>query len=204
MEARVSNLELYRIWSGMENTGVDWIVNRLADNAPTEKMEKGTAFHKALELAAAGTDCYTLTAMGYTFHVLCDVEISLPSLRETRLVKDYEGLTISGTLDGLTGNTVTDYKTTEQFDGERYMESLQWRFYLDLSGADRFDYKVFQMKEKKEKEYEVTGYHTLSQFRYADLHSDCLKAARDYKRFADTFLQARPIQTELTGSLGAV
>lgn len=193
MEARVSHLELYRIWSGMDNVGVDWILNRLASDEPTEKMQKGTAFHKALEMAEPGNDCYTLCALGYTFHILCDVDLTLPPLREIKLRKQYGDLTVSGTLDGLCGNTVTDYKTTEQFDGERYMESLQWRFYLDLSGADRFDYQVFQMKEKKEKEYEVYGHHKLTQYRYADLHSDCLKAAQEYSRFAEQFLVSAPL-----------
>lgn len=195
MEARVSNLELYRIWSNMDGVGVEWLINRLASDEPTEKMQKGTAFHKALELAVAGQDSYTLCALGYTFHILCDVDLTLPALREIKLRKQYGELTVSGTLDGLTGKVVTDYKTTEQFDGERYMESIQWRFYLDLSGADRFDYQVFQMKEKKEKEYEVYGYHKLTQFRYADLHSDCMKAAEEYAHFADKFLPSSTLVT---------
>lgn len=187
LEARVSNIELYRIWKGMEGVDPGWLVNRLTKEEPSEKMLKGTAFHKALELASESDSC-TIRALGYTFNMLCDVDIALPTVREVTLSKMYGDLRVNGTLDGLSGKTVIDYKTTEQFDGERYMESLQWRFYLDLSNADRFDYHAFQMKECGDKAYDVYGYHKLTQYRYTDLHDDCDKAANEYCRFATAFL----------------
>ena len=186
-KTRVSHINLYRTWKEGDSLDMGWLMKALTTDEPSEKMVKGTAFHKALE-ESNGSDCYTLHALGYTFQMNCDVDIELPALRELHLSKQYGDLLVNGTLDGLTGKTVLDYKTTEQFDGDRYMNSLQWRFYLDLSGADRFDYHVFQMKECDEKVYEVFAYHALTQYRYADLHRDCEKAAEEYYRFAETFL----------------
>jgi hypothetical protein len=186
-QTRVSHVDLYRIWKAGEDLDVGWLLNKLTTDEPSPKMLAGTAFHQALELSD-GTDAYTLHALGYTFHILCDIDLALPPVREVQLSRQYGDLIVNGRLDGLSGNTVIDYKTTEQFDADRYMESLQWRFYLDLSGADRFNYQIFQMSECGELTYEVYAYHALTQYRYADLHKDCAKAAEEYYRFAEQFL----------------
>jgi hypothetical protein len=187
LEARVSWLEEYRRWKLMEDVEPNWLVTRLTTDETTEKMLAGTAFHKAFETADA-REHNVLTANGYRFDILCEAEICLPQLQEVTLTKPYGELLVRGTLDGLGGAVVTELKTTGQFDPDRYMESLQWRFYLDLSEADRFDYHVFVTNECGEKHYEVYQYHQLTQFRYPKLHSDCQDAADEYRLFAERFL----------------
>jgi len=177
-EARVSHLEEYRRWKEMEGIEPNWLVTRLTTDETTEKMLAGTAFHKAFETAEA-QEYNVLTANGYRFDILCDAEICLPQLQEVTLAKPYGDLLVRGTL-----------KTTGQFDPDRYLESLQWRLYLDLSEADRFDYHVFVISEAGEKHYEVYGYHQLTQYRYPRLHKDCMEAASEYLLFADRFLPA--------------
>lgn len=188
LEARVSNINLYRTWKGQEDLDVPWLVHKLTHDEPTEKMKAGTAFHKAVELSSYGGTHYVLTANGYTFDIVCDVDIAMPQLREAKVWKDYGELAVNGTVDGLLPKVVMDLKTTEYFDADNYLDGLQWRFYLDMTGADRFDWHVFQMSQRKEQTYEIYGYHQLSQYRYQGLHADCLKAAEEYREFAARFL----------------
>lgn len=186
--ATVSNLDLYRTWAEMEGVDPNWLVEKLASKEQTEKMAAGVAFHKAMENLPSEGDFGVLTADGYRFDILCDVSMELPKLREMSLTGEYGGLWVRGRVDGCKGKVINDFKTTGQFDPERYMESFTWRFYLDLSDADRFDYHVFVTSEKAEKHYEVYQYHKLSQFRYPGLHKDCLEVALEYERFAERFL----------------
>jgi hypothetical protein len=182
------------MWKEQEDLDVGWLLNRLLVREQTDKMKAGEAFHKALE-NAPDSEHYSLSAMGYTFSFLCDAEIALPRLRECSVSQDYEGLRVKGRVDLIDGKTVSDIKTTEYADLERYMEGLQWRFYLDMTGADRFDWHVFQMREVATKEAdrlcEVFGYHKLTQYRYASIHEDCLEAAREYREFAEKFLPVK-------------
>jgi hypothetical protein len=195
MEASVTNIELYRIWKSQEDLGLDWIVARLTAPEATEKMKAGKAFHAALEKAQE-TEHYSVSANGYAFSFLCDAEMALPQMRECSVTKNYAGLLVKGRVDGIYGKAVSDIKTTEDVDLDRYMESLQWRYYLDMTDADRFDWHIFQMREVRSNDptrlYEVFGYHKLTQYRYVNLAYDCLKAAQEYKEFAEIHLRPSP------------
>lgn len=188
ISASVSNIDLYRVWSEEEALDISWLVNKIMVREQTEKMMAGEAFHKAVEGATSYQNHDVLSANGYVFHLLPEMEIELPALRECPLEKVYDGMLVKGRVDAIGPRIVTEIKTTEQFDPDRYLEGLQWRFYLDISGADRFDWHIFQMSSCGDKEYEVYGHHKLTQFNYPRVHGDCLKAADKYKNFAEKFL----------------
>lgn len=196
METSVSNIETYRIWKAAEDLDISWLIQRLTVREQTAKMKAGEAFHKALEKALE-TEHYAVSAMGHSFSFLCDAEISLPKLRECSISKDYDGLLVRARVDAISGRTVTDIKTTEDVDFDRYMESYQWRFYLDITGADRFEWPIFQMREVPSDDaticFDVFGFHKLIQYRYDGLHEDCVRAAQEYKEFAERHLP--PIQS---------
>jgi hypothetical protein len=110
-------------------------------------------------------------------------------MREWRKGKDYGGIMVSGQVDAIEGKTIYDHKTTERFDAEKYLESWQHRFYLDIFGADRFVWNVWEMNELKEpKCYGVNKLHTLEQYRYPELEADCTALALEYKDFARRYL----------------
>lgn len=188
MEASVSNLDLFGIWRDDEDLEVNWLVQKiLGPRDQTEKMACGEAFHKALENSTDG-DFYTLSAMGYSFRFCGDFDLTLPRLKEVKVSKEYSGLLVKGRVDGLAARVVHELKTTEQFDPGRYLERLQWRFYLDMTASDRFDWDIFQIKETGDKQYDVYAHHRMSQYSYVGLHEDCEKAATEYRRFAEQFL----------------
>jgi len=196
MLARVSNIEALRRWrhwrplyEGQEEPTVDDLVRFITADDPTPAMLAGTAFHKAMELAGEG-DHEALEANGYTFHLSAG-SIALPDTRELRAYGEYGGLTVTGQVDCLSGKTVQDHKTTSRFDAERYLDGCQWRFYLDLFGADVFQWNVFEIRELEPLVYHVGAPQTLRAYRYPALHDDCAKLAADYLEFASQHLPER-------------
>lgn len=182
----VTNLDLYRFWRDSEDLELDWLLRRLRGEEPqTEAMLAGEALHDALEKAEEG-DTAILTSGDFTFHFLCPVTLGLPTARELSFEKQYGDLLVKGRVDALEGRTVFDYKSTEQFDADRLLESYQWRFYLDMADCDTFKWKVFVMDEKKmPREYEIYQAHELSQHRYEGLAADCERLANDFHRFTE-------------------
>lgn len=185
MLARVSNLETFRRWRLDEEQDVADLVARLTDFQPTEPMLAGTAFHKALELAQPG-DYDVLSANGYTFLMPEDAAIELPSVRELRCSAQYGPLRVTGQVDALHGLRVEDHKTTAYFNADTYLEGYQWRFYLDIFGAEVFRWNVFVISPVRGQPmtYEVAPPQTLEMCRYPGLHSDCMALAADYHAFA--------------------
>jgi hypothetical protein len=184
LSASVSNVDLYRMWRGNEDLDTDWLLRRLrGEDEQTEQMKAGEAFHKILE-APNFTEQTEVTQGGFWFSILCEIQLALPPVRELPIEKRYGDLLIRGRVDGLSGKTVTDYKTTAQFDADRLMEGYQWRFYLDMLDCDTFTWKVFVLSQYgKPGHYDVTQAHELTQKRYPGLHGDCERLAADYLQF---------------------
>lgn len=186
MRARVSNLESFRRWREDEDKSVaDFLASLSAPPSPA--MEAGTAFHKALELAKPG-DYDNLYASGYTFQ-MPDCTLVLPEIRELRGFANYGPLQVTGCVDILVGKRIEDHKTTARFNAERYIEGYQWRFYLDLFGADVFRWNVFEIREIKPYVFEVADPQALEQHRYPGLHRDCERLAA---QFYDVMSQVAP------------
>jgi hypothetical protein len=189
MTFRVSELESYRQWREDEEAELDALLARLRGQTPaSEAMQAGTAFHKALELAAAAEHT-ELQAMGYTFKVMGAFELAIPAIREVRASKTYIGddfaITITGQLDAIEGKRVEDHKTTGRVDFERYLSGYQWRAYLDIFGADVFRWNVFEISATDDPlVWEVWDAHRLEQYRYPGMTDDCKRLALDLGRFA--------------------
>lgn len=187
---RVSHVSAFARWREDEESDVGWLISQIRNDEETEAMRKGTAFHKALETITDGWEGTEIRSGEYRFVFTCDVEIALPKTRELRKGKDYGGIIISGQADGIGGRAIIDHKTTSHFDSEKYLESWQHKFYLDIFDADQFTWYGWEMKEIDEgsKAYEVFGFHQLSQYRYPGLEEDCRRLALDFKDFADRYI----------------
>lgn len=186
MLARVSNIEAFRQWREREDQTVEDLIQWITVDAPSPAMQAGTAFHRALELATPG-EYETLHANGYAFH-MPDGTLALPTIRELRAFANYGPLQVTGQVDGLHGKVVMDHKTTARFDAERYLDGYQWRFYLDLFGADVFRWNVFEIREIKPLVYEVCDPQYLTAYRYPGLHADCVRLAAEFYEFARAHL----------------
>lgn len=196
MLARVSSIESFRRWKLDDDMSVDDLVARLTDFQPTEAMLAGTAFHKALETAGPG-EFATLTANGYTFE-MPDAEIALPDVRELRAYGKYGQLIVTGQVDCMDGLRIEDHKTTASFRPDGYLEGCQWRFYLDIFGADVFRWNVFEITAvpRTDKTYRVKPPHFLEQCRYPGLHDDCMQLAGEFYDFASRYMPNHSPQLE--------
>lgn len=204
MLARVSNIEAYRQWinwqplfDGQEEPTVEDLVRFITVDEPSEAMLAGTAFHKAMELAKDG-EHVSFEANGYRF-ILPDADIALPDVREMRAYGNYHGLDVTGQVDAVEGKIVFDHKTTGKFDPERYLNGCQWKFYLDLFGANEFRWNIFVIKEQEPKVYSVSAPQTLTAHRYPEMHEYCEKLAREYSAFARAHLPVDPTDFLLAG-----
>lgn len=180
MRVSVSNLEQYRQWRDAEEESLDSLFARLWSGDTPDTL-RGKAFHKCMECAQDG-ETELLQADGFTFLFDIDCEIALPKRREVKLAKEYGPLTVSARIDGGEGKVVSDYKSTASFDADRYQLGYQWRYYLDMTEAERFDWHIFEVSEitTEPGAYRVRAYHKMSQWRYPDLHRDCARLATDF------------------------
>lgn len=185
---RVSEVESYRQFRADEDMELEQFLARVrGQDEPSEAMLAGTAFHKALENGQPGS-CERIEVDGFVFEIEADIALALPTVRETRAARTYldarHAITVSGQVDGIDGLIVTDHKTTQQFDAERYLSGYQWRYYLDIFNADIFRWNVFELRREALQEYRVVAMHPLVQYRYPGMHEDCARLALDLAEFA--------------------
>ena len=164
------------------------------ESEPTEAMIAGTALHKALETVSFG-EFVGLEADGYTFSFETDAEIALPTIREVKATKSYEIgnclVTLVGKVDAIHGKRVDDHKFTSRYDAERFLDSYQWRVYLDVFGADEFRWNVFEGRESAPRNYLITAIHPLIMHRYPGMEDDVRRELAEYVGFARRFLPER-------------
>lgn len=193
MNSTISKIDTWRWWWENDDLDFGWLLTQFRkEEKPAERQLAGLALHRALETAGEQETEY-LEAEGYRFYFLKDFSLELQPSREMQVVKAYGELILHGRVDSIDGLIVTDYKTTKQFDPERLLEGYLWRYYLDMTRADIFRWKVFVIQPAGEGRpdypdeelqiYIVTDIHDLEQRRYPGLGEDCERLARDYLAF---------------------
>ena len=183
----VTDLDSYRWWMASEEAELDDLLRRLRrQEPPTEAMMAGRAFHKILETAKDG-ELSTIEMDGFRFRFDVNDEIALPPVRELKgqitIQTSVGEVTLVGVTDGLHGLTVHDYKFTKSMDAERYANSLQWRSYLVMFNADRFQYDVFVGQQSADDGvYVIREYHAMPFYAYDGMR-------RDVEQAVDTLAQ---------------
>jgi hypothetical protein len=150
----VSDLETWRYWKASEHSTLAELIARLTKQEPTTpQMEAGAAFAKLMEHASERS-MHMEEVDGWEFFFDLDGEIALPPVRELKAEIIFETpsgpVMLVGKVDGIDGK-IHDQKLTEDFDPERYLDSLQWRSYLLMFGAREFVYDVFRAKYERAK-----------------------------------------------------
>lgn len=165
--ARVSDIEAWRYYHAWEPKGyedevepsVESVLAQLrGETPPNERMLAGTLGHKALEDAAEGAELDYIADEKNKIAVMFDIdkEIELLPIKEKRFYQKYKLLggydineaMVSGKIDGQKGNRIVDYKFTGKIEvEEKYTDSFQWKFYLDMvKDASIFEYSMFACK----------------------------------------------------------
>ena len=183
----VTTLDSYVYFKGSDQE-TDVLMARLrGEEPPSPEMARGRALHKALELAEPG-EFVSLKADGFDFNILGSVELELPEYREVKAehpIVINPGLTVTlvGKVDALQGRTVYDHKGMGRFEAEYLFDTFQWRWYLHIFGADAFVWNCFVLKETRPREFDVTDFHKLTQYRYPSMADDCLALLREFLNF---------------------
>lgn len=194
----VTDVDAIMAWMDSEQD-LNVLLRRLRrEEPPTEAMKAGRAFHSVMEHATE--DLTTAERDGYKFRFCLNSEIALPPIKELKGEMEVHTsvgpVTLVGIVDGMQGRIVTDYKLTSYFDAERYMNSFQWKAYLMMFKANRFNYEVFTAKEELG-EYLIMSHDTLPLCRYEDLERDVLREINHGAKFVAKYLpekiQVQPI-----------
>lgn len=201
----VTDIDAYIYFRDHDNGDFDKLMCQLRKEEPqTEPMRAGSAFHKAMEMAQPG-DMVALEADGYYFAISPNVEMTLPRFRELKLecqmdsgIRSNLTVTLVGKVDGLDYNVVHDHKTTSRFVPDTLLDSYQWRFYLLASGADVFQWNVFEIKATGDREYEAFDFHVLRQYRYPGLAEDCKRMLCEFLTFLDVGSMTTPEEEHCT------
>lgn len=167
------------------------------EDTPNEEMRIGSAFHSVMETLGVG-DLEYREQDGYEFFFEAETTLSIPVLRERLCERVYEtssgSVLLRGKLDAESGNAVTDYKLTfGAFDAERYADSLQWRAYLDMTGAREFHHLVFQANRPGDRGNKIWIHdvHDLVQWAYPGMRADVLKRVGELAEFVRVHVPER-------------
>lgn len=179
MRLSVSDLQCWQRYRDSEEVALDECLAQLRhESEPTPAMLAGRKLHKALETARydiADGGRSVVRFEDYTFFFQVDVEIAIPQVRELKgdvaVRTSYGPVTLVGVVDSI-DVSIGDYKLSAHFDAERLARSYQWRCYLHMFCAHRFDYKVFVADEIKPTEWVITDYHEFPLYRYPGMEQD--------------------------------
>jgi len=167
------------------------LVKRLrGETIETEAMQFGRAFHKLLEKIDEIEEKDTeIDGNVFSANDILLIKNNLkykPALGvpEIKDVKEYnvdgEIVQVSAVADLLVGETVVEYKTTRYFDIEKYINSYQWRFYLDIFGASKVVYNIFVFYNKQLREVRDFTF-----YKYKDLQDDLIFLLQDYVKLCN-------------------
>lgn len=119
----------------------------------------------------------------------------LGAYHEFRGYKDYGRAVVTGCADMIDGVEIRDIKTKYSAPSDaEYINSCQWRYYLDIFGADvfHFDLFVFHGYNKDKHGYDVRGLeltrHTppITCYRYPEMESDNIRLLNQFLDWAES------------------
>lgn len=174
-----------------EQSVIDSLTGKFEGNVYTHI---GSAFHSIVENGCE-TPMKAVEGGALMFIAGNEVHLSLDQIQvaldyrdehplafhEIRLRKDYGRAIVTGCADMIDGVEIRDIKTKYSAPSDKeYIDSCQWRYYLDIFGADvfHFDLFVFNGYNKDKHGYDVSSLeltrHTppITCYRYPEMESD--------------------------------
>lgn len=188
-----------------EQSVIDSISGEFKGNTYTKI---GAAFHSIIEGEKSGVQS-ELVEGGFKFDIDgSDVFLSIDQCKvaldyrdehpsayhEFRGYKDYGRAIVTGCADMIDGVEIRDIKTKYSTPSDAdYINSCQWRYYLDIFGADvfHFDLFVFHGYDKEKHGYDVRGLeltrHTppITCYRYPEMENDNLALLNQFMDWAE-------------------
>lgn len=191
LRVSVTDVDAVRYWLDQPDGTREDLRDRLLHvTPPTAEQLVGRGLHAWIETARPGDQLTSIRYQGIEISLECEVQLETLPIGEWKVsrVIDFGALgwvEVVGKVDRADLVTVVDYKTTQRFDPEALVDSMQWRLYLWLTGARRFAWDVFEVKQPLRDEpdrWRICGHHRLDQHWYPELETDCLLALLEFVR----------------------
>ena len=195
LRVSATDIDALRYFEANEDASLDALISQLRrESAPSEAMLAGSALHSALENAEPG-EIESIHSGDYTFDMRIEGEVALPDIREMKATREYRSgdhlVTLVGKVDAVLGLTVVDHKFTSRFDPDRFLNSMQWRIYLEVFGAEAFVWNIFEGREIGPKHYVINHLHVLKAHSYPEMGADVQRAVDHFVDFACWHLPER-------------
>lgn len=189
MQLHVTDLDGYLWYQKLESMTAEDLRDRvLRKSPPNDRMKMGTAWHAILENPPE-EEIKEIEKDGYKFFIDCEAVIYMPQVVEVRANKTYHvaghDVTLTGKVDGITGNMIYDHKLTFRPDVENYFDSYQWRAYLDIFNAEYFTYYIYSAKEKNNL-VTITDISQFTVYRYPGMVADLENGISNMVQFIKT------------------
>ena len=208
---RVTTLEKFRRYLteassyDTEQAVIDTLSGEFSGN---EYTRIGTAFHKVVEVG--DPTCCKVLDNGYEFDIdghsvllnynQCQIGLDYRNehpgaFHEIRQYKDYGRAIVTGCADMIDGIELRDTKTKYSTPSDKdYIDSCQWRYYLDIFNADvfHFDLFIFEGYKIDNHGYDVRGLelkrHTppITCYRYPEMEADNIALINAFMDWAES------------------
>lgn len=155
---------------------------------PTPAVELGLAFGKVLETPERFQVSGGYRCNGFAFDdAVMREPLALMDRRgvfEAKAVKSYGPYDVVAKADQIIGAHLIEHKTTcSSFNFEKYADSCQWRFMVDLFEPLKVTYHVFLLDDHGNGTVELRGIETFNLFPYANLHQDCCALVQQFTEY---------------------
>lgn len=146
---------------------------------PTRPVLIGSAFGKVLETpwayqVADGYRCGEFSMDAATMAPALALMNHDAGVFEAKAQKRYGECDVVAMADQIVGAHLIEHKTTcSTFSFEKYADSYQWRFMVDIFEPQLVTYHVFLLDDHDNGVITLRGIETFNLFPYAELHRDC-------------------------------
>lgn len=204
MRISTTQIEAFRLFMEPEQEWMteDALLAQLRGEFHTNPaIELGLAFGKVLEdpdryLVPGGYRC-----RGYGF-ALGTIEPALALIDrrgvfEAKAQRSYGGVDVVAKADHIIGAHLSEFKTTgSTFNFEKYADSCQWRFMVDIFEPRKVTYHVFVLDDHGNGVAELKSIESFNLYPYPALHQDCCELLGQFVRYVtakglDGVLRAR-------------
>ena len=169
------------------------LVERDDENYGTRR---GTNVHAALEEVATGiqdgAEINGIKTPEMEVEVQTDYDLVLPvnvAVEEKLQQKRYGDVLVAGTADLMSATQILDWKTSAyDFKFTAYYRSLQWRFYLDMTGRDHFRYIGLRIRnplKRRPDVYRLTDINEFDCYAYAGMNEELTDKVERFADFVD-------------------
>jgi hypothetical protein len=160
---------------------------------PTPQIRLGKAYHACVEKPQLSLSGF-YEKDGYRFEREAIEGMRrriIPGLFEVKTTKmiriGSEDVTLVSKCDHIIGAHLDEFKTSTQFDADKYLASIQWRLMMWLFDTTSVTYHVATLGEDEEDNIvRLKGIESLNVFPYPQLKDDCFELVREFCQYLRT------------------